>query len=256
MGSNQKRKIPVPNSPISRKVPIPSNPGKPKTWAFSFRFWQQIEYFGVGGRPNSWFVSLLERLADLSKEPIDDLIANRARMDALHYHKINWEQQSIPIQRQELHWVAKEYLNNSDDYPMVQVSISAALGRIIGFWDEQGIFNVILLDPMHNMQPVKRFDYRVQSTPIGKSQYADLREQIERLQHESCADTACKLRNAALRLPHGEVHGHDLVILRVSNESLQYAHELIRAKKTDMLCDIFELGILTAADRPNSTSNE
>jgi hypothetical protein len=39
-----------------------------ETWAFSFQYFRQIEFLGLGGADNKWFVSFLDRLSELSKK--------------------------------------------------------------------------------------------------------------------------------------------------------------------------------------------
>ena len=47
-----------------------------RNWSFSFRYYSQAEYFGLGETSTKWFVSLLERLRDLCKENIDSFQIN------------------------------------------------------------------------------------------------------------------------------------------------------------------------------------
>lgn len=244
------RKIPVP-TPIpgaSGRQPVAPMPGRPKTWAFSFRFWRQIEYLGVGGGPAGWFVSLLEQLSELSREPIDDLQTNVLKQRALRYHEINWDQKNIPIQRGDLHWLDRDYLENGTEYPIVQVTISKAMGRIIGFWDERDVFNIVLLDRMHNIQPVAAFDHRVRNTAEVRTHYADLIAQVQRVQQEWCETSECPLHKAALRLPIGPEHKYELLILQVADSSMEFAEQLMKSRTVDSFCEIFETGILKLAE--------
>ncbi|WP_416760853.1 hypothetical protein ACNI65_01880 [Roseateles sp. So40a] len=51
---------------------------------------------------------------------------------------------------------------------MIQIAISKAEGRLIGFFDEEAIFQIVLFDPLHNAQPSKFNDYKVRlSKPLG-----------------------------------------------------------------------------------------
>lgn len=58
-------------------------------------------------------------------------------------------------------WIYKDYLENEEDFPLYQFQISMANGRVVGFFDENWVFNIVLVDPNHNMQPSKDYDYRV-----------------------------------------------------------------------------------------------
>lgn len=78
-----------------------------RNWSFSFRYYSQAEYFGLGETSTKWFVSLLERLRDLCKENIDSFFKDYGVKDANRYHKINWDAKNIPISRNEIDWVDK-----------------------------------------------------------------------------------------------------------------------------------------------------
>jgi hypothetical protein len=142
-------KIDSGSKPSSKKVDSGKKPEK-KPWLFSFRFWEQIRYFGLDESSSSWFVSLLEKFTECSKEDLDKFRSDPGKRDAYRFHEINWSQKGIPIQKEHLTWVDATYLNNSTEYPFVQFQISQALGRIVGFFDEKEVFNIVLLDPLHN----------------------------------------------------------------------------------------------------------
>lgn len=66
---------------------------------------------------------------------------------------------------------------------MYQFQLSTSKGRVVGYWDKN-IFNIVLLDPEHNLQPSKDHNYSVdQCFPI-KNEYEELCEKIESLQEE------------------------------------------------------------------------
>ena len=92
---------------------------------------------------------------------VDDVRSDRTLQNGLRFHQINWGQKNCPMSREELDWLPKGYLDNADSFPMCQFQISMALGRIVGFWDENNVFNVVLLDPLHNIQPSKDYGYKV-----------------------------------------------------------------------------------------------
>lgn len=130
-----------------------------KKWTFSFQYWKQIEFFGLDKSNPSWFVSLIEKLKDLSGKDVKNFVSTGEQRDAWRYHNINWNQTNIPIQREDLDWLDKDYRENEAEYPIVQFQVSQALGRVVGFWDENSVFNILLLDPLHNIQPSKRYNY-------------------------------------------------------------------------------------------------
>lgn len=115
---------------------------------------------------------------------------------ALRCHPIDWNVKNIPIQRNKLNWLPDEILNNEDDFPMMQFSISKSTGRIVGYFDrEPSIFHIVLLDPNHNIQPSKKTNYQIQPTTKGISQYDELLNKLEKIKKivKNCPDKECKL---------------------------------------------------------------
>ncbi|HID4048526.1 TPA: hypothetical protein ACXE9F_005083 [Pluralibacter gergoviae] len=166
-----------------------------KKWAFSFRFWRQIENFGFDRTEASWFVSLMEKLSELSQKDVKGFITNGADRDAWRYHPIKWNQKNIPIKRKDLSWVDSDYLDNNEEYPLLQFQISQALGRVVGFWDEQQIFNIVLLDPLHNIQPTKSFNYRVDYCAPLETPYSLLLSRVDDIKRTCrCNDPGCNFK--------------------------------------------------------------
>ncbi len=199
----------------------------------------------MGGVSQSWFISLLERLRALSDEPIEAMTYDLAKRDQLRYHEIDWTQKNIPIQRTDLDWIPKDYLDNPAEYRFFQVSISTALGRVIGFWDEQSVFNIVLLDPLHNMQPAAQFGYRVRATTIGDTPHADVLEQLQRLRAQTCKTPDCEFFKSATRIRAVTDRQTDLLMLRVDSETIELAHQLVSTGKAVGFSEIFETGILS-----------
>jgi hypothetical protein len=79
--------------------------------------------------------------------------------------------QNIPIPKEQIDWLG-DYA--SDEYEFVQFHVSKALGRVVGFFDEEQTFQIVLFDPFHNIQPAGDFDYRVRATAIGDCAPPDL----------------------------------------------------------------------------------
>ena len=137
--------------------------------SFSFEFFKQIEYFGLGECDKNWYILLLNTLHGLSNMTTKDLLDHSKK---LHYHKIDWNQKHIPIQPEQLDWIPKNFRND-----LWQLHITTSNGRIIGFI-YNNIFYIVLLDPEHNMQPCKKNNYHVTKTQIGVS---DLENSYEEL---------------------------------------------------------------------------
>jgi len=86
----------------------------------------------------------------------------------MRIHNINWSAKSVPIKRSDLNWIDKDYLNNEEEFPIMQIAVSRAEGRLVGFFDEQNAFQIVLLDPLHNAQPSKYNGYKVRlCKPLG-----------------------------------------------------------------------------------------
>ena len=162
--------------------------------SFSFSFFKQIRYFGIGKCSIEWWIGLINRLKTLGDCSKETFIENRGS-EALRYHVIDWKSKNIPIQRKSLEWLPENILNNEADYPMVQISISTSTGRIIGFFDNS-IFNIVLLDPNHNLQPSKKTNYQIQPTKIGISQYDKLLNKLDNIKNivRECPIN-CNLKN-------------------------------------------------------------
>lgn len=148
---------------------------------FSFRFFKQQEpYFGLSGKQNRWFVSLLDRFQDISGKDVD-FLQNPKDADGYRFHKINWKQKGIKIKRADFSWVDKQYLDNADEYEFLQFEISTGEGRVVGFFDETGnCFNVVTLDPLHNLQPSKKHNWQTQTTHILDSEIEKLHSGLAR----------------------------------------------------------------------------
>lgn len=176
-----KKKIPPINlqkgsSPKVSKDEIKPNP----KWVFSFEFFNQIEYFGLSESDPKWFVSLLEKLRDLGSIDVDSFKSDYTQRNSWRYHPIEWTQPHIPIQRKDLTWLPSDYLNNEDDFPLLQFQISKGLGRVVGFWGVgSNIFYIVLLDPLHNLQPSKSYGYKVDDSSPLSCQYSSLLADIE-----------------------------------------------------------------------------
>lgn len=154
-----------------REVVAKKTPTDDQRWSFSYRYFQEIKNFGLDSASidKKWMLSVVYRLQELSKLTISEVVESRTVVEgSLRIHDINWQQKNIPIKRTDLSWIDDVYLKNPEEYPIMQLAVSKALGRIIGFFDEQNSFQIVLLDPLHNAQPSKFNGYKVQlCRPLG-----------------------------------------------------------------------------------------
>ena len=63
--------------------------------SFSFQYFRQIPCFQLGEQDNKWFVSVLDRLKDLSGKN-SSLMADATAKKAYRLHPIVWDQPNIP----------------------------------------------------------------------------------------------------------------------------------------------------------------
>jgi hypothetical protein len=232
---------PVPHP--QQRTPTPQRPSKPLLWTFSFRFWRQIEYFGLDKSQPSWFVSLLERLTELSKFEVDEFRSDPSSMRYHRYHKIDWDQKNIPIKREDLNWIDSDYRINPDDYPLGQFMISKGMGRVVGFWDENNVFCIVLLDPLHNIQPSQYYSYKIDPCSPLACQYTSLLIDINNARNQKCDALGCPVRMALDRIPSLDRHEVREVIV-VEKGTGEWISSLIASNRIESIRDVIEAGIL------------
>lgn len=213
-----------------------------KKLSFSFSYFKHdVKYFQIGDCHQRWFVGLIERLVTLCDMTKDGILMENAGSIALRCHEIDWTQKNIPIQRKDLTWLPPEILSNDKEFPIMQVSISKSTGRIIGFFDsDPRIFNIILLDPNHNIQPCKKNNYQIQPTTQGVSQYDELLNRLDRIKHITriCPDGRCQLHS---HIQH--IDGlHDYIMYMGVDKRLYDEYQELLQRMT--LTEIFERGII------------
>jgi len=220
-------------------------------WRFSFRFFKEIEYFGLKGKVEStWIISVLEKLKDLGDKKIDDLERDSAEADRWRYHPINWLARNIPVAKSDLNWIAEDYRNNDEEFPLMQFQISKARGRIIGFFDEDNVFQIVLLDPLHNMQPSKDYGYSVDPcSPLG-CELTQLTDEIKDAITPDHMDCGCGVaEKVRLAMASKGYSGYPVLVLRVPDEGdLGDADDLIEQGKAKNYWAIFQNGIIALAD--------
>lgn len=216
---------------------------KSKEWFFSFMYFQQHDYFGLGSERNNWFISLFERLQDICKHSPEDFSSNRSLKEAYRYHEINWESRNIPIQRHDLTWVDKDIISNQQDFPFYQFHISKANGRVVGFWGlNQDVFYIVLLDPKHNIQPAGgKFEYRVDKTYTAPCQYTSLLNEIDRIKSIQCADKTCNIRSELQSIQEKSTFGN-FVYFQLDND---YYKEFKSRTKDKSMKELIELWLLS-----------
>jgi len=222
---------PVLNSDYKRLANSPPDPRSPapKKWKFSFRYWREVEYFGFNRTDSGWFVSLLERLASLSNEDVDKFLSDRRKRDMLRYHTIDWGQKNIPIQRRDLYWLPKDIQENEEELPMMQFQLSTSLGRVVGFWDRDLVFNIVLLDPFHNIQPSKDYDYRVDPCNPLCCDYTKLLMSLDEILESQCETKECEVAKRIKSIPtnRDSLFQSNVLVMKITDEEKEFANILI-----------------------------
>lgn len=201
-GNQSKQPILTNEKPKHRQALVaPKQKNKNPNIVLSFNHFAQQEYFGLEGQSTHWFVSLLERLKDITAKDTS-LLENPMERDTYRLHLIDWKARNCPMKRGDMVWLPQEIRDNEDDFPLWQFQISTGTGRVIGYFDEN-VFHVVLLDPKHNMQPSKDYGYKVDKTTIAQSQYECLCKQVALSEKEraSCKQAeTCPVKDLQKRL--------------------------------------------------------
>lgn len=227
------------NAEVRNKPNIGTGPKKPK-WSFSFEYFEQIRYFGLGNTDTKWFVALLDRLKDLSKQNVDLLLSNYTQRDSYRFHPIKWDAENIPMQRHDFDWVDKAILDNEEEYPFFQFQISTALGRVVGYFDENHEhFYILLLDHKHNIQPSKRNNYKVDDTTEMYCDFTSFLMDVDKLKGMTCPVADCKCKAGLNEIPSKAGKGKFVYF----NIDEGYYPELMKKLENKSLKDIIELGL-------------
>ncbi|MGP1385158.1 MAG: hypothetical protein ACTS2F_16460 [Thainema sp.] len=241
---NAKNPLPSNIQPSSNKIPRPSVQSG-KRWAFSFKYWDQIEHFGLDNdvvRIN-WFISFLEKLKELSREPIERVMNDQIQAKAYRFHIVNWNQRNIPISKNDLDWIPSE-IRESEEFDFYQFQLSTSTGRIIGYFDVDYVFQIVLLDPKHNLQPSRNFGYKVDRTRELNSDYQILQEKLVDLDEtaKSICDEECGVRSKIADLASEQEIGRYVFLEDILCEKIE---ELCNKKGYDYVSHLLLDAIIT-----------
>ena len=217
-------------------------PDPEKYFTFSFRYWDELGYFGVGSTAPTWFRSLLARLKDLGGVTISRLLMDPSFKDAMRFHTVDWDAHNIPIRLQDLHWLPPTVRENQEEFPIVQFHVSKALGRVHGFWDRDWCFQIVLLDPLHNLQPSKYNAYKLQTTTPSGCRYSALRAVIDRACGAPCSHSPCDFARRVSTIEPDSADGQ-VVIVAALEERVASALAALSEKKNVSVSEILEFGI-------------
>jgi hypothetical protein len=224
--------------------PQPGRVPEKERWVFSFRFWRQIENFQIGDLKPSWYISLLQRLADVSAIDRDELFRDTGLQDGLRFHEINWGSKNVPIARNDLDWLAKDYLDNEAEFPFYQFHVSKALGRIVGFFDERQIFNIVLLDPNHNIQPSNYNDYKIRPTVAGSCQFSQV-VTVARSYVGGCTNSDCAVKHGIVEAIEVETRNltGGVMVVNLTDETSSRLGRIVGAGAANTIDELMEYAI-------------
>lgn len=197
-------------------------------------------------------MSVLEKISDLCGKQVADILGNPAEKLHWRLHEIDWNHKGIPVARADLDWIDKRYLENEDEFPFWQFSVSKALGRVVGFWDERGVFNLVLLDPSHNMQPAKYSDYKTREAPIGKGEFEVAIAHIE-AKIAGCGD-GCQCRSLYSDIQASLTHRLEFsaMLVAMPDELFGRVSLIIQSGAANCVSELLELAIEGLGDVPNA----
>ncbi len=232
--------------------PKPNNIQEPRKWTFSFRYWRQIEYFGFDRTDPGWFASLLEKLQELSNEEFDKFICDSKKRDIWRYHSIDWGHTNVPIQIKDLNWLPPYFLDNPEEYFLVQFQISKALGRVVGFWDSDLVFNIVLLDPWHNIQPSRDHGYKVDPCNPLVCEYTKLLNKLDMILDTLCKEKNCEHIQNIKGIPTNRdaLIENNILMVKLTDEDVEYSKLIIEEGKIGSLNEIFKDGLRLHYNKP------
>jgi hypothetical protein len=132
------------------------------------------------------------------------------------------------------------------------VSNSKSLGRVVGFFDEEQVFQVVLLDPLHNLQPSGAHNYRVDPSSPLSCDYTQLREDVlAAAKKATCAEEAqCPVKKILATIDAKPEAAFNLVVMTPQDDAVETANELMTKNQVSSYEEIFETGVYYALDHP------
>lgn len=227
------------------RIAKPADPPPEQRWSFSFRFFVQLNpYFGLSETDPAWFASLLERLGGLSNEAVHQLWSKKHEDNGLRFHEIDWMKKNVPIQPSDLTWIPADFRDNPEDYPFMQLMISTDRGRVVGFFDNEWVFNVVLLDRLHNLQPAGgKYGHRLRPTTKVASHHTALLSRMKDLQKLGCEHDGCPFPAAVKDATDG-VLSKNLLFLQLDDDELKMLDDIIEAHNLEGAQDLLMRNIM------------
>jgi hypothetical protein len=206
---------------------------KPNAWTFSFKDFGQASLFGLNKSGNNWFSSLFERLKEVSNIDIETLFKSKKLQADFRYHEIDWEAENIPVKRGYFNWIDSEVLKNEYEFPFYQFHVSQAMGRVVGYWYED-VFHVVLFDPLHNLQPTKKFNYQIRPCEPVQSDLTTILYLLDKVKRVDCDHVDCKVKSAVMNIS-GNLKDSNAIILFLDDDYVAQLNHLSTQKSLSEL---------------------
>lgn len=220
---------------------IPTGRAPEVKWKFSFQYFNQADLFGLDNTDANWLAGFLEKLRDLSGMSTDEVTRPGRMQEVLRYHRIDWNHKNAPVNRQHFNWVPKTILENEDEFPFVQFAVSKALGRIVGFWEADSVFQILVIDRNHNLQPSKKHNWQIRNTFMIESELDKLKIRIDSIKQRKCADPNCVIKSELHAVDTCAI-GTDVFVICLDEGFARTLQEIMTPNLS--IRDILEHGIL------------
>lgn len=242
-------KIPKPKNVPEASAGKVSSKGAapPKKVSFSFRYWEQRRNYGCDCCDPQWFIGMLEKLRDLCRISVDEFLTDGSMRDGWRYHEVDWKDKHVTLKQSDCDWVADKYLDNDKEYPFMLFHLGKAFGRVMGFWDEEWVFNVVLLDPLHNIHLSKFNGYQIRHCGPLEAHYADLLAKVDALsQGLKCETEACPAKLTAAQLCISP--SPRALLVSMKDEDFALLQTAVDAGRVGSLSEVFLAGLATMID--------
>ena len=149
--------------------------------SFSFRYFKQIDNFGITGKDDVWMSGLLDQLRLLSEKNADELLSDVTMKDYLRMHTLDLSEGKSALSLDDFASIPERYRPTAIDCPIMQFQISKANGRVIGFFNHNhSVFYIVFLDPQHNAQLSNYNGYKIREISPCMSEFDDLMAKISK----------------------------------------------------------------------------
>lgn len=168
-------------------------------------------------------------------------------------HDVKWGDASN-FTRGYFSWIPSPYFEAEEEYPLVQFMVSTGLGRVVGFFDEQDVFQIVAFDPQHNIQKSKGRTGRKDCQPI-RSDIMELQSRVDRAL--ALLDDPAATQKARAQLTHAATglvqQGRVWVTIDLDETDAGELHKHVVAAPGRSIGHVVERGILAFLEDAEQT---